>query len=243
MKDLAFKAIVSLANSHVEQKKHHLITMFLNSQRYKFSETSLFVLESEIDLLSETIRCMENEFLNNLDIEAARVNIINDLQRAMTYQIASLKSRSELDPKLRLVYLNIKQKYIRVVAERVNSLIQSSREASYTETANFLCSVLNHVGFILSEIDYLVFCKSQENFDPFITLDYLDLIFTRDIDKTFVVERLKFYKDNGLLRDKFLCVKSYLNAERLESDQTLNDTYELTLEEIKKCGFEIVCIL
>lgn len=242
MKDLEFKAIVSIANSHTEQKKHHLITMFLNSTRYTFSETSLVILESEIDLLTKLIRFMEQEFFNNFGIEETKQNITVFAKHLMLEQIFNLKAK-DCHTELRRIYLAIRQKYTHVVVERIYSLVQSSREASYTETSNFLCSVLNHVALILSEIDYLVFNRDSQDFDPFITLDYLDLIFSRDIDKAFVVERLKTYKDAGLLQDKFLCVKSYLNAERLETDQTLNDTYEITLEEIKRCGFEIACIL
>lgn len=242
MNSLEFKAIVSIANSHTEQKKHHLITMFLTSTRYKFSTTSLVILESEIDMLTKLIRSMENEFVNNLELEDSKQTIIQSAKNLIIEQIFALKSMN-CNTELRRIYLCVRQKYTQVVIERISSLIQSSREASYTETSNFLCSVLNHVALILSEIDYLVNNKDCPSFDPFITLDYLDLIFSRDIDKTFVVERLKIYKEAGLLQDKFLCVKSYLNADRLEGDQTLNDTYEITLEEIKRCGFEIACIL
>jgi hypothetical protein len=217
--------------------------MFLNSKKYKFSNTSLTVLESEIDLTTDLIRLTEKEFLDNLDIIEARRNILEKSRLLMATHIDSLKSNTKLEPSLLLVYMAVKQKYIKVLLDRLAVFLQQEKELSYPEISNFLCSVLNHLALILSEIDYLVFWKSVDNFDPFVTIDYLDLVFTRDIDRNFITERLKFYKENNLLRDPFLCVKLYVSAERLDSDTTLSDSYELALVEIKKCGFKIISIL
>lgn len=243
MINLAFKSIICETNARSWNAKYQLLQMFLNSRKYKFSRTSLAVLNSEIDLTTDLMRLAEKEFLDNLDVGNARKNIIEHARLLMTEHVNILKSNTQLDASLLIVYLAVKQKYIRVLLERLGITLQDDKELSYPEMCNFLCSVLNHLALILSEIDYLVFWKSVDNFDPFVTVDYLDLVFTRDIDKNFITERLKFYKENGLLRDKFLCVKLYVSAERLDGDATLSDTYELALEEIKNCGFEVISIL
>lgn len=243
MMNLEFKAIICETNARSWSAKHQLVRVFLNSKKYKFSKTSLFILDSEIDLATELMRLAEKEFLDNLDIVNARKNIIEQSRLLMAEHVDNLKSNKKLDVSLLVIYLAVKQKYIRALLERLNVSIQGDRELSYPEMCNFLCSALNHIALILSEIDYIVFWKSVDSFDPFVTIDYLDLIFTRDIDRNFITERLKLYKDNGLLRDKYLCVKLYVSCDRLNYDTTLSDTYQMALEDIKNCGFEVISIL
>lgn len=246
--DLKFQSELSLEMVKYHQTRFILLDSLLKESSYNFHESSqciLLSLSKELmqwfDALHDNVRTYSSSRLDQA-IQDKLLVWLGSILSNMTGRV--LSNFPEADSEILSVCSEILARHRPITLSGVQEKLKYPAAVAFRDLTNFLVQFTNHAKRIVHEVDYICVNKGAVDFDPFISIDIVDLSLYQDSRMSTPMLRLKAYTDRGLVKSgSDICVKSYVDATELDSNKLLSDSFEHLLESIKENSYNIMCIL
>lgn len=247
IEDLEFHASISLQSVKFYQTKFMLIDSVLKDSSYQFTDTSkacLLVLCKELTdwftaLFEATFKCETD----SLDAESKDKLLLEFCGTLHGFTDKVMDYYSSADSRILDMCNRIMSSHVDNLKELVTRKLAYPTSFAFADLNNFLVRFINHAKKIVHEVDYIHTCHDSDKFDPFISIDIVDLTLYQDLRISTPSLRLRAYMESKLICCGGICVKSYVDAAELDSNHQLSDSFEAIIESIKADGFTIFCII
>ncbi|MGL5014508.1 MAG: hypothetical protein ACRC6V_09505 [Bacteroidales bacterium] len=247
IEELEVHASISLHSVKFYQTKFMLIDSVLKDSSYQFTSTSkacLLVLCKELidwftALFEATFKCETD----SLDTESKDRLLLEFCEALQGFTNKVMDYDSSADSRILDMCNRLMGSHIEGLKEIVTKKLSYPPSFAFADLNNFLIRFIKHTKKIVHEVDYIQTCHGTDEFDPFISIDIVDLTMYQDLRISMPSLRLKAYMESKLICCGGICVKSYVDAAELDSNHRLSDSFEAIIESIKADGFTIFCII
>lgn len=246
--DLEFQVAASSCLANFNQIQFALLDAVVSSAYYKFNDTSkaiiLLVYENMFEWNMFVLNKLKQQPLNMIDQKCA-CNLVEELKRNLPKTVMNIRSRYQArDAGATTLFMILCSKYVDVLEPLLSGIFNNGSINAFREVNNFLISAMDHVYRVANELDYIVYGdKSPMSFDPFLSVDKLDLRVYELTGISMPEVRLGIYREAKLFQDTTISVKSYADSQYLETNSHLNSLWEAMLDTIESSGVKIICII
>ena len=221
--NIELREVTSLSLSNFLSSKSFMLGQVSRSEPHKFSKTAKEILLQSYRIWTEWLFGLEE-----ICIEVQQ-NIFSDEAMEHAIKLAELKSKElqdlflanpvEFNPKFASLWIEILDGRKPYSLAELRSAMRGHRVSeAYKEVTLWLIAYMNHLLFNLHEIDYLMFCESDDK-RPFIYLDEVDVNFYMSSELS-VLSRVKLYEKAGLLNTTELDLKRVLRKQVLANSES-----------------------
>lgn len=245
--NIDFRQVSSNAQSNFLKSKSFILTEITAKSGWNFSSTAKeIVLQTYrvwttwlFDLEEYIVTCGEKkvttDFLDHCEREVLRRG--QELRNHVTnrtdwYDEDFIKVLNAV-PDLRLKTL---RGPLRKSLEGVNVT------TAYNEIVAQLINYMNHLMFILHEIDYLLY-HDKNKFQPFVYIDNTDVNLYMKEKEFFPSGRLSLYQKLGLMVNAKLTIKVGISKENLRRNSNVSDAYIELLLKLRTHGAQVCCVV
>lgn len=178
-----------------------------------------------------------NDYVTDSLISSFRSTIVSSLDQFQ-------KKYNFLAGQAAVLFMVVTSKYHELLEKKLRSVFNANRILAFSDLNNFLVKYMDHVFRFIHELDYVINAqRAREEFEPFLSVDELDLQFYTESKVSTTAIRLTAYKETKLLKESDICIKLYVDKNLLDSDQKMNSAFESILGSIENQGMNIICIL
>lgn len=245
--NIDFRQVSSNAQSNFLKSKSFILTEITAKGGWDFSSTTKeIVLQTYrvwttwlFDLEEYIVTCGEKKFsedqLNHCEREVVRrgkelrEHISN---RTDWYDESFIRIITEVE--------DLKFSSLREVLR--TSLLNLNVASAYNEIVGILINYMNHLMFVLHEVDYLLYHK-ENKFKPFIYIDNTDVNLYLKEKEFFPSGRLCLYQKLGLMTDEHLTIKLGISREYLRRNTNVSNAYTELLLKLRTHGAQVCCVV
>ena len=244
--NLQFQIVASAGLLAFHQARFSLLDGVSSNVEYSFKDSSKALMLSLLNNLmmwnKEAYAALESSPIPN---DYAVANLVDSFGRSLSSAVKKSQTRYNLiDGQTAIMFTVIISRYQVLIESKLRKILGSNRILAFSDLNNFLIQFMYHLFRFLHELDYMINSQSRgTDFEPFISIDDLDLNFFIDNKESTALIRLKTYMETNLLTETDLCLKLYVEKNVLSSDYRLNAALETTMDSIESKGINIICIL
>lgn len=109
---------------------------------------------------------------------------------------------------------------------------------AYKDLGLLAINHLNHLLFVIHEIDNMVYNRDSQ---PFVYIDSVDVKALHCFDKSYTNNRLAIYRKFGILNTYSIALRVGINKELLDEDSNISDGYRKLYSKVEDVGYTITC--
>ena len=219
--------------------KSLLLGQVLDSDTHTFSSTAREILLQYFSVTTEVLMKIEIEFIKSNSIITDKLT--TTCASLLCEGLANMKTviednPSDFDPKLTNIWVPILDATLPRISYRLATLIHDNIYESFGTLVNYCVGYLNHILYVLHEIDYLCYNGAE----PFMYLDKWDIKMKVDEKLSTNEIRLSSYMASGLLNaDKKFVLKSEIDSEWLERDSQRIAAYQYAVDLFHRNNLDV----
>ena len=209
--------------------KAFMLGEILDSDKHKFTPTAREILLQYFSVTTDILMLIEHEFIKRssglIDDELKELcsNILHEGLSEMRNRV--IEHPSDFDARFSKVWTTVLDATINQLSNRLSTLVQVDIYTSFGSLINYCIGYLNHILYVLHEIDHLL----EGGSTPFMYLDKWDLLMKIEEGLCTNEVRLSAYLENKLLNDAIV-IKVEIDDEWLGKDPQRIVAYQYAVD-------------
>jgi len=215
----------------------------MTGQDYKFSETARDIMLHVYKVWTTVLMDCEEYF-----VKEGNENITDKMLEHISFEINQklqafeqhLKHYPEYyDKKFIVPFMFVSKEVHKDLIIRFNGAFVGQKIIlAYKDLGLLAINHLNHLLFVLHEIDTMVYKADSQ---PFVYIDAVDIRALNSFGKSYPNNRLSIYRECNILTTFEIALRVGINKETLEDNPVLEEGYLKLYNQVEDGGYTITC--